>query len=264
MARSALLSLVAALAMLLTPTLSWAGIVVTLPPLGGLVRMLDDQAGITVLLPPTADPHHFQMSPKASESLQQATLFIRSSSVDGGWSGLESTATTLDLWPKLRHGWTRPDLVRAALPRLAEALEHVDPAHAASIRNRLPAAIAKTRRIEAEWRQALAPLRRGGVIMQHPSWQPLCELMGVPVLAVMESDRHGQEFGPRDLDRALQIVDAHPGVVLIAEARHDNRALDWIARHSRHPLRRITLDAIGTNTMSWDELMRADLARIRP
>ncbi|HXH64327.1 MAG TPA: zinc ABC transporter substrate-binding protein [Mariprofundaceae bacterium] len=250
--------------MLLAPALSWAGVVVTLPPLGGLVRMLDTQAEVTVLLPPTADPHHFQMPPKATESLMQATLFIRASRDDGGWSGLETPATTLDLWPDASHGWTRPDRVRAALPRLAAALERIYPSHAASIRTRLPAAIAETRRIEAAWQKALAPYHNDGVIMQHPSWQPLCELMGVPVRAVLESHRHGQEFGPRDLDRALQIVDAHPNVLLIAEARHDNRALDWIVGHSDQPLHRITLDALGTNSMRWNDLMQDNLKRLQP
>lgn len=255
---------ITAWAMLMAPTLSWAGIAVTLPPLGGLVRMLDAQADITVLLPATADPHHFQMPPKATEALQRASLLIRASHDDAGWSGLESPAATLDLWPQISHGWTRPDLVRDALPRLAAALEKTYPDHAASIRARLPEAIAETRRIEAAWRKALAPYRSEGVIMQHPSWQPLCELMGVPVRAVLESHRQGQEFGPRDLERALRIVDAHPDVLLIAEQRHDNRALDWIIGHSHHPLHRITLDALGTDTMNWDQLMQDNLKRIQP
>jgi len=255
----------AILGMLLAPALSRAaGITVTLPPLGGLVRMLDAKADITVLLPPTADPHHFQMTPKATEELKQASLFIRASYDDSGWSGLASPATTLDLWPHTSHGWTSPALVRAVLPQLAAELEKIYPARAATIRARLPVAIVDTRHIEAAWRQAMTPYRKDGVIMQHPSWKPMCELAGVPVRAVLESPRHEQEFGPRDLDRALRIIEAHPGVVLIAEQRHGNQGLDWIAGHSPHPVRMITLDALGTNTMNWDELMRDNLKRMRP
>lgn len=253
-----------ALAVLLAPNLCRAAVAVTLPPLGGLIRMLDARAEITVLLPATADPHHFQMPPKAAESLRGAALLVRASRDDGGWSGLEAPATTLDLWPHSSHGWTRPDLVRAALPRLATALERIYPAHATSIQARLPEAIAETRRMETAWRAALTPYHRDGAIMQHPSWQPICEMAGVPVRAVLESHRHGQEFGPRDLEHALQIIDAHPGVLLIAEARHSNQALDWVASHSRHPVLMITLDALGTNTMRWDELMQYNLKRIRP
>jgi zinc transport system substrate-binding protein len=251
-------------AAMLMPAASRAAVAVTLPPLGGLIRMLDAQAEITVLLPPTADPHHFQMTPKSTESLRQAALFVRASRDDGGWSGLQSPATTLDLWPHTSHAWTSPRLVRAALPRLAAALEKAYPAHAAAIRAHLAAAIATTRRIEAQWLAALAPYRTDGVIMQHPSWQPMCELAGVPVRAVLESHKHGQEFGPRDLDRALQIVDAHPHVLLIAEQRHGNRGLDWIAGHSRHAVRMLTLDALGDDTMRWDELMRDNLKRLHP
>ena len=75
---------------------------------------------------------------------------------------------------------------------------------------------------------------------------------------------HGQEFGPRDLDHALQVIDAHPAVLLIFEKRHDNRGLDWIVEHSRHPLRHVTLDALGTDTMRWDQLMQDNLKRLHP
>ena len=253
-----------AMALMLIPGVSRAAVAVTLPPLGGLIRMLDADAQITVLLPPTADPHHFQMSPKATEALQKASLFVRASYDDGGWSGLTSPATTLDLWPHASHGWTRPDWVRTALPRLASALERIYPAHATAIRANLAKAIAETRGIEKAWIVALAPYRADGAIMQHPSWQAMCELAGVPVWAVLESPRHGQEFGPRDLDHALEAVDAHPHVLLIAEKRHDNRGLDWIAAHSPKPLHMITLDALGTDGMRWDQLMRANLKRLQP
>lgn len=249
---------------MLMPTLSRAEVAVTLPPLGGLIRMLDPQAEITVLLPPTADPHHFQMPPKTTETLQKATLLVRASRDDAGWSGLETVGNTLDLWPHTSHAWTSPALVRASLPRLAAALERAYPSQAASIRAHLPQAIAETRHIQAAWVAALAPYRKDGVIMQHPSWQPMCEQAGVPVRVVLETDRHGQEFGPRDLDHALQVIDAHPSVLLIFEQRHDNRGLDWIVAHSRHPLRQVTLDALGTDTMRWDQLMQDNLKRLQP
>ena len=152
-----------AMALMLIPGVSRAAVAVTLPPLGGLIRMLDADAQITVLLPPTADPHHFQMSPKATEALQKASLFVRASYDDGGWSGLSSAGgTTLDLWPHASHAWTSPALVRAALPRLAAALERIDPTHAADIRTNLAHAIAETRTIEKAWIAALAPYRAGG------------------------------------------------------------------------------------------------------
>jgi len=259
-----MLPILAVLTMLLIPSLSRAEVAVTLPPLGGLIRMLDPQAVITVLLPSTADPHHFQMPPKATESLRKATLFVRASRDDGGWSGLETAGNILDLWPRTSHAWTSPALVRASLPRLAAALEKIYPSHSVSIRARLNQAIAETKRIQAAWIAALAPYRKDGVIMQHPSWQPMCEQAGVPVRVVLETDRHGQEFGPRDLDRALQVIDDHPAVLLIFEQRHDNRGLDWIVAHSRHPLRRVMLDALGTDTMRWDQLMQENLKRLHP
>ena len=66
-----------------------------------------------------------------------------------------------------------------------------------------------------------------------------------------------------DEGHALSLVAAHPQVLLIAEQRHGNQGLDWIAAHSAQPLRMITLDALGTDGMRWDQLMRANLKRLQ-
>ena len=100
--------------------------------------------------------------------------------------------------------------------------------------------------------------------MQHPAWQRLMNDMNIPVLAVLESGRHGQQHGPHLLEDALATLHKHPNAWLLADISHNQRALDWLAAHAKPAPVRISLDAVGQCGMSWVELMRINLSNIRP
>jgi len=253
------------LSILIAPSLAIsAQIAVTLPPLAGLVAMLDDQADSFCLLPGGADPHHFQLQPRTIESLSQSRLLIRASFDDGGWPLPASHANTLDLWPDMDHGWLSPTAVRKVLPRIADALIALYPKRAENIRLRLKQAEVQTFFIESDWQAALQPVKKSGVIMQHPAWQRLMNEMNIPILAVLESGRHGHQHGPHLLENALEKLKEHPDAWLLADIGHSQRALDWLAQHAKPTPHRITLDAMGQCGASWVELIRANLKRARP
>jgi len=251
-------------AMLASPGLAGADTAVTLPPLAGLVSMLDSEAKSFCLLPTGADPHHFQISPRTAERLKRAELLIRSPAADGGWPLPADQSRTLKLWPKINHGWLVPDKVAAALPELASQLAGVAPARAEAIRQQLPAALASVQRVKEAWLPVLADLQKHGVIMQHPSWQPLMEAAGVPVLAVLESEQHGHEEGPHALQEALDILKHHPDAWLIGDTRHSNRTLEWLARHAVGKVHLVYLDALGECGTDWEALMLDNLNKLKP
>lgn len=239
-------------------------IAVTLPPLAGLVAMLDNQADSFCLLPAGTDPHHFQLQPRTIESLRQSRLLIRASHDDGGWPLPARHANTLDLWPDIDHGWLSPAAVRKALPRIADALSSLYPERTDEIALRLKQALAQTYTIESDWQTALEPVKQSGVMMQHPAWQRLMNELNIPVLAVLESGRHGHQHGPHLLEDALEKLNKYPDAWLVADIGHSQRALDWLAQHVKPAPHRIALDALGQCGMSWDKLMQTNLKRIRP
>jgi ABC-type Zn uptake system ZnuABC Zn-binding protein ZnuA len=241
-----------------------AEIAVTLPPLAGLVAMLDDQTDVLCLLPAGADPHHFQLQPRTIESLQQSRLLIRASFDDGGWPLPARHTNTLDLWPDMDHGWLSPTAVRKALPRIADALSSLYPERTDDIALRLKQALVQTFFIESDWQTALMPVKQSGVIMQHPAWQRLMNDRNIPVLAVLESGRHGHQHGPHLLEDALEKLKKHPDAWLVSDIGHSQRALDWLAQHAKPAPHRIALDALGQCGVSWVELMQANLNRVRP
>jgi len=255
--------IVTAILCLCVPSMAWAAAIsVTLPPLAGLVMMLDVKADVQCLLPAGADPHHFQMQPRTVERLRQSALLIRASRDDGGWPLPPLLDNTLDLWPHKDHGWVSPAAVRQALPRIAQALISMQPQQKQRILARLKQALQQVTQIAAAWRQALRQVKLTGVIMQHPAWRRLMQEMDVPVLSVLESGHHGQEFGPHRLEQALATLNQHPGAWLLADTGHSATALNWLAEHSDVPARRITLNALGVCRQPWDVLMRDDIQQV--
>lgn len=245
------------------PALS-AEIAVTLPPLAGLVAMLDSQAEVFCLLAPGTDPHHFQLQPRTIESLRQSRLLIRALRDDRSWPLPPEHANTLALWPETDHGWLSPAEVRKTLPRIADALASLHPERAAAIASALAQALGEIDAIASSWQQALAPVKKSGVIMQHPAWKRLMLEMGVPVLTVLESGEHGHEHGPHLLDDALAALNRHPDAWLLGNQGHSGRALDWLASHANTAPRQVTLDPLGNCGAPWPEFMQTNLRRVTP
>jgi len=241
-------------------------IIVTLPPLSGLVTWLAPKAEVQCLLPNNADPHHFQLTPRQVSQLQQTTLLIRSPRDDKFWSSFQTPAPTLALWPTTKHlhhepnhAWLNPQAVKQTLPLLADQLRLIFPEQAPAIQKQLSLAQKQSNMVWKAW-QALVEkfdLKQRGIMMQHPSWQGLFQALGVPIRGILESAQHGQEYGPRKLEKALSTLQQYPDTVLIGDAKHNNRALEWLQKHSNHPL--IKLDAIGKCNTPWLELMQHNL-----
>ena len=236
-------------------------IIATIPPLAGLVKMLDPEDKVACLLTAGSDPHHFQLSPRQVENIGNATLLVRSSRADGSWLQPNIKVTVINLWPESDHAWLSPDAVANALPELAEALIAVRPQQAGNIRKNLSTALTNIARTNTLLAEALEPLKDKGVIMQHPSWRRLFAVHGVPLLGILESDRHGHEHGPRHLDNALALSKQHPDAVLVGDLRHSNRSLQWLSGQADDkPI--LYLDGLGNCGNDWIELMQQNIDRI--
>lgn len=217
--------------------------------------MLEPDAEMNCLLPAKADPHHFELSPRQIESLRHSDILVRTSSDDAHWHGLKH-ANTLDIWNAQQHSnhpWLQFEAVNSMLKQLSTALNREINENTATQINQ----------VREQWKQQLAPLAKHGVIMQHPAWDKVFESFGVPVLAVLESEHHGQEQGPRALEHALEILKQHPDAWLIGDAHHSNRTLQWLVRHADHDKQIIYLDALGACDESWFDLMHRNLELLK-
>ena len=263
-----------------TPTFARAtDIITTLPPLAGLVHWLKPDADVLCLLPANADPHHFQLSPRQVESLQQSKLLVRSSQDDGHWTSLTSHARVLDLWPREKHNdqhdqheehmanhaWLNPHAVQTILPKLAAQLQSMYPNDKQEIRKNLALAISESEQLWQAWvrMSQSTGLTKYGVIMQHPAWTNFFQALDITIFNSLESEQHGDEHGPRKLESALQQLQQHPNIRLIADNHHSNRALQWLQNHHKSSII-TTLDALGSCGESWLHLMQRNLDTLRP
>ena len=243
------------------PSQTRAEIITTLPPLAGLIGLLDEQVHADCLLTAGADPHHTRLSPRQAEALRHTRLLVRASRDDGHWTRLEAAADILDLWPDVSHAWLNPHRVKSALPRLAAAMQRLYPSRREAIAGALKRAESETDHWWEQWQKTLQAFRSDGVIMQHGAWWGMMDAAGVPVLAVLESKHHGREHGPHMLEHALETLRQHPHALLLGDMHHNNRALEWLAEHTNHRI--IYLDALGTCDMPWPALMQSNLQRLQ-
>lgn len=234
-------------------------IIVTLPPLSGLTAMLLPEVKNQCLLATGADPHHFQPSPKQVDLINQGHILIRASRDDQGWPIQAQAEHTLDLSPTQNHAWLQFSEVRRMLPILAKTLISNFPQYQQRIQTRLTQKLQAIDKLEAAWNKQLQPLKTSGVFMQHPAWQGLFEHKNIPIWAVLESEQHGHEQGPKHLEEALNTLEKHPDAILIGSMRHSNRSLEWLNRH-HHPAKTIIqLDELGRCNQAWDTLMQHNL-----
>ena len=263
MNRLLLISVLALMALAPATKAAAATVMVTLPPLAGMVQLLLPDAQPRCLLAGNGDPHHLVLSPRKIAQMRRASLLVRSSGDDGGWSGLRGFGgRVVDLWPRAHHPWLLPSDLLAALPRLAKALMAQRLLSEREAAQRLAAARERLQRLDRAWRQALRPLREGGVIMQHPAWRRLFAHYRVPVRAVLERGHHGDGASPRQLEAALALLrGAHPPL-LVVEQSHANRMIDWLSQ--RVPRAGVVaLDALGRCGVALDSLQQRNLRQLR-
>jgi len=251
------------IAFFLLPMVSRATIVTTLPPLVGMVLLLDTEADVHCLLPPGADAHDFQLSPRSVQTLKQAKLLIRSSFDDGHWPGLSLPGHSLDLWPETAHAWLSPENVRQQLPRLAAVLQKLAPQRKQRISKALIQALQQCDAIDSALKQTFMRFRKDGVIMQHNAWEKVLKAYHVPVWNVLESHHHGDNIRPRRLESALTQLAKHPAAALWGNKRNANRGLEWLNNHrekrGQAAKKLLLLDPLGKCGMNWMQLMQANL-----
>ncbi|RMH62346.1 MAG: zinc ABC transporter substrate-binding protein [Zetaproteobacteria bacterium] len=237
-----------------------ADIVVTLPPLAGIVRMLDPASHPACLLPPHADPHHFALTPKLAQQLTQSKLLVRAKPDDAAWSFLNAQPRAFSLWQHARHGWLTPSLVEQALPALAKQLIELHPERKQAIEQRLGKARAVLHGIDQQWQQTLQRWRDDGVVMQHDAWRSLFARHGIPVHAALESTGHGSQATPHLLQEALKVLRGHPNTLLLGDARHNNDELRWLAEQTGHAM--VILDPMGSCDEPWPSMMQRNIAQL--
>ena len=239
-------------------------------------RVGGDRVRVQTLVGPGQNPHSFEPTARQIEELTSAELFwrvgmpfeeawiARLRSQNSGLNILDARAG-LQLPPASAraaasryphdeghdhdpHVWTSPTLVRAMVPRLADALAALDPAGAAVYHANAAAYVAELEELDAELRQILAPLRNRRFLVYHPAWGEFAATYGLEQVAI---ERDGKEPGARSLAGVATLAGEAGIRVIFVQPQSSPRSAQVLARE------------LGARVVTVDPLARDYAATLR-
>lgn len=192
---------------------------------------------ITVLVSPTADPHHFQLLPSQAGGLQKADLLV--------WQGpelepaLASVAVNLAADrqlivpaypddPAYGHAWLSPDGALSIAGAIALQLQPRLPQSAVEITDRLESLTAAVRSQEATARKALQGLPDRSFIALHDAFTPLAHAFGLQSLGALIT-AHGTPVGARSLWQLETALAGRRATCVLVQPQFADSALQAIA-----------------------------------
>jgi ABC-type Zn uptake system ZnuABC Zn-binding protein ZnuA len=250
-------------------------------PLAALIRELaGPEARILVLLPPGANPHSFEPTPRIVAEGSSASLVAR---VGGGlddWArpivqealrkgAPEIVAVTLvdSLMPAVAgddedehqhsmsfdrgagnasdpHVWLDPLSMIRFCREVSSALERIDPAHAPAYRARAAATVDSLRTLHVQMAQILAPVRGRSFVGTHNAWGYLSRRYGIRQLDVLQRVPT-REPGPRRLAEIVNEAAAQGAGAVFTEIQGSSASAETLAREL--DLHVVRLDPEGTS-----------------
>jgi zinc transport system substrate-binding protein len=160
------------------------GVVVSILPLAEFVEQVGkDKVEVTVIVPPGADPHLFELTPVQLKKISQAQLYVEVG------SGLNFELTWMDkikliykdmlicnssigitLVDKDPHIWLSPRNAKTMVENISEALTKIDPLSQKYFKKNSIEYINKLDILDKEIKARLEGVKNRRFISYHPSW----------------------------------------------------------------------------------------------
>jgi zinc transport system substrate-binding protein len=198
---------------------------------------------IQVMIPPGANPHTYEPHMGQMRQLAQAQLYVK---IGQPQFALETAwlSRTLASAPQIRiidssaslppslggsedpHIWASPQLVRAFVPHLADALASLLPAHREDIARAAAAFVQEIDHLDAEIRTTLAGCAARRFLVFHPAWGHFAAGYGFEQVAI----EHGaKEPTPGELARIVAAERAAGTRVLFVQPQFSKTTANVVA-----------------------------------
>jgi len=254
-------------------------VAVSIHPYASLVRQIaGDHANVVEVLPSGASPHTFDPAPSQVTAVAGASLVIMNGGTDA-WMGriagaaapaapvfvvierlaftpVQGTDQGVAVNP---HVWLDPSLMAKLVPQLVDALVTVDPADAAAFRENGATLAASLRDLDARLGASLAPLRGAAFVPFHDAWPYFARRYGLDLIVSLEP-APGRDPSPRYVAEAVAKIRRSGARAVFDEAQLSPRPAQVVAESAGVGL--ATLDPIGTDDQSYQELMLANAATV--
>jgi len=245
-----------------TPSLTVA--VTILPQKQFVERIAGEHASIIVLVPPGADPHTHEPTPKQLEDISQASVYVKVGSgieFERAWmdklSGVNPRMTVVDSSRGIRfitggdhdhdedivagnhsaesneeegtdpHIWLSPKNAKIMVENTYQGLAQADPDHAAEYRGNADAYIKELDMLDAEISQEIATKKTRTFMVYHPAWSYFARDYGLVQIPI-ETD--GKDPSPAGIASLIRQAKEGNITVIFASPEYSTKSADVIAK----------------------------------
>lgn len=266
-------------------------VVVTTNILGDLVRnVVGEEAGVTVLMRPNADPHSFEISAREAASMTEADLVVSNGlgleeglqqhldRAAGSGAEMFVAGEHVDVLDYSAaeggapdpHFWTDPAQVVEVVDALADALAGVDGLDTGVLEQRAADYRGELERLDQEMTTAFAgiPEERRSLVTNHHVFGYLAERFGFRVVgAVIPGGTTLASPSAADLDELATAIEEAEVPAIFAESSQPDRLVQVLAEEVGLDVRVVplfteSLTGPGEGAETYLDMQRANTARI--
>lgn len=224
--------------------------VTTIAPLGDFVRSVGgDRVQVTVLVPPGADPHTFELSPSQIRDVENADVYMENG------AGLESWMDNiLKVNPKMivvdtsngislitgtegedmagnskavdTHIWLTPRDAMIQVRNICDGLVQIDPSNKDYYINNRDDYIKKLKDLDAYLNKTFAGKKEKKFIVLHPAWTYFARDYGLTQIAIEAEEK---EPGPRYLAEVVDTAKVNNITTVFVEPQYNPKSAEVIA-----------------------------------
>jgi zinc transport system substrate-binding protein len=236
-------------------------VVTTIIPLGEFAKAVGgDRVAVSVLVPPGADPHTFELSPSQIREVANADAYMengvgleswmgnilkvnshmlvvdtsRGVSLIGGEAASAGSTRTMDA-----HIWLSPRNAMIQVQNICDGLISLDPAGKDYYINNRDSYITKLKELDAYLNKTFAGTEKKKFVVLHPAWVYFARDYGLEQISIEAEEK---EPGPRYLAEVVDVARANNITTVFVEPQYNPKMAEVIAKE------------IGGKVVSIDDL----------
>jgi zinc transport system substrate-binding protein len=232
-------------------------IVTTIAPQEEFIRSVGgDKVQIIVMVPPGAEPHTFEPTPRQVQQMAEADIYVKNGAGLEFWieklllvnremlivdssKGVDLIGEGAEIDP---HIWLSLRNAAIQVGNICAGLIELDPENAEYYRRNRDDYLQKLATLDAELNQKLASKERKIFMVDHPAWTYFARDYGLRQVALMENET---EPGPRYLARVVDLGRENNISTIFAEPEFNPKAAEVIAREMKAQV--VTIDPLASN-----------------
>jgi len=211
-------------------------------------RIAGDYARVIVLVPPGADPHTHEPTPKQLEDISRASVYVKVGSgieFERAWmdklSGVNPRMTVVDSSTGIQlisgqseggsgadpHIWLSPKNAKIMAENTYQGLAFADPLHKAEYRANTDSYLRDLDTLDADISHEISKKQIHTIMVYHPAWSYFARDYGLLQIPI-ETD--GKDPTPKGLENLVRQAKAGNITVVFASPEYSTKSADVIAK----------------------------------